>query len=315
MFNSPLPGDRPINVLLSLTIQIVPEQVVKVPLLSFLDADYLGKEDHRLTFKDVVLGRNAGGGYLGILHHGLVELPALSTEPPAVAFPGVITGNTGQWFDDIPEFLIIVHAEVIPHDFVESSELRQLPMIEHFLQHAVESLHGRGVLAALLDVHPKFVPRHRHHDIISAAERLPSPAGPPGAASCRAKPEWRPGQVQGIVMPRSLSQSPRFRRVTPLSSVAKKHHLPGGGFGNVPLTSLMMASPRRIADAVVMYGSPRAKQRPSSPSIICQDCISSAGILSRLDNASHACRASPVNVASCSTDHDPSRNNPRSPHT
>jgi hypothetical protein len=117
------------------------------------------------------------------------------------------------------------------------------------------------------------------------------------------------------VMPRFRDQSPRFGMVGSQSSVAKNHHVPGGGSGSVPLTSLMMASPSRIADAVATAGSPRAKHRPLSPSIICQDCISFAGISSRFDNASHASRASFVIVATCSIDHESSRKSPQSPHT
>src|SRR5262245_45552057 len=38
-----------------------------------------------------------------------------------------------------------------------------------------------------------------------AAERLRSPAGPPATAWCRAKPQWRPGQVQRLVRPGLLA--------------------------------------------------------------------------------------------------------------
>src|SRR5215831_12180086 len=39
----------------------------------------------------------------------------------------------------------------------------------------------------------------------SRGRTLRSPAGPPATAWCRAKPEWRPGQVQRLVRRRSLS--------------------------------------------------------------------------------------------------------------
>src|SRR5262249_56417320 len=56
-------------------------------------------EDHRLALPDVVERRDAGGGHLGVLHHGLVELPPLGDEPSPVALPEVVTVEAGQGLD------------------------------------------------------------------------------------------------------------------------------------------------------------------------------------------------------------------------
>src|SRR5262249_53420910 len=56
-------------------------------------------EDHRLALPDVVERRDAGGGHVGVLHHGLVELPPLGDEPSPVALPEVVTVEAGQGLD------------------------------------------------------------------------------------------------------------------------------------------------------------------------------------------------------------------------
>src|SRR5262249_8637871 len=65
--------------------------------------------------------------------------------------------------------------------------------------------------------------RDEEHPESKAGERLPSPAGPPATATCRAKPEWRPGQVQGMVM-RGWTSTPAKERTQPTPKSSRLLH-------------------------------------------------------------------------------------------